>query len=125
LAFLSRPVEPERQARLFASTRNLWCAAVLGVMSGREVLLDGSQWTSVPPQSNRAAAVAGRKPLFGFSEAEVSVSDAGVVSYGEGPGSRKVRRFEVRDSAQYERGMVEATASLLSTLGRKGDKDAN
>ena len=51
LAFLSRPVEPERQARLFAGTRNLWCAAVLGVMSGREVVFDGSKWTSVLPPS--------------------------------------------------------------------------
>jgi hypothetical protein len=121
LAFLSRPVEPERQARLFAGTRNLWCAAVLGVMSGREVVFDGSKWTSVLPQSDRAAAVAGRKPLFGFSEVEVWVSDTGVVSFGNGPGSHKLRRFEVRDPAHYEPGMVQATAALLSTLGRKGD----
>ena len=124
LAFLSRPVEPERQARLFAGTRNLWCAAVLGVMSGREVVFDGSKWTSVLPQSNRAAAVAGRKPLFEFPEVEVLVSDAGAVSCGKVPGSHKVRRFEVRDSAQYEQGMVEATAALLLTLGPKGDKNA-
>jgi inosine-uridine nucleoside N-ribohydrolase len=124
LAFLSRPVEAERQARMFAGTRNLWCATVLGVMSGREVVFDGSKWTSVLPESNRAAAVAGRKLLFGFSEAEVSVNDAGVVSYGKVPGSHKVRRFEVHNSAQYEQGMVEATATMLSSLGRKGEKGA-
>ena len=120
LAFLSRPVEPERQGRLFAGTRNLWCAAVLGVMSGREVVLDGRRWTSASPGSSKAATSAGQKPLFGFPEVEVSVSAAGVVSYGKGPGSHKMRRFEVRDPAQYEPGMVEATAGLLSTLGRKG-----
>ena len=119
LQFLSRPVEPERQARLFAGTRNLWCTAALGVMSGREVVLDGSKWTSVLPQSNRAAAVAGRKPLFGFSEVEVSISDAGMVSYGKVPGSHKVQRFEVRDSARYEQGMVEVTTAALSSLGRQ------
>ncbi|MEI7936513.1 MAG: nucleoside hydrolase [Verrucomicrobiota bacterium] len=124
LAFLSRPVEPERQARLFAGTRNLWCTAVLGVMSGREVVFDGSKWTSVLPQSNRAAAVAGQKPLFEFPEVEILVSDAGTVSCGKGPGSHKVRRFEVRDSAQYEQGMVEATTALLSSLGRKGNVGA-
>lgn len=124
LAFLSRPVEPERQARLFAGTRNLWCAAVLGVMSGREVVFDGSKWTSVLPQSNRAAAVAGRKPLFEFPEVEILVSDAGAVSCGQVPGSHKVRRFEVRDSAQYEQGMVEATTELLSSLGHKGNVGA-
>ncbi len=120
LAFLSRPVEPEREARLFAGTRNLWCAAVLGVMSGREVVRDRGKWSSVLPESASLAAGAGEKALFGFSEVEVTVSDAGVVSYGKGPGSHKVKRFEVRDAAQYERGMTEATAGLLSGLGRKG-----
>jgi hypothetical protein len=120
LAFLSRPVEPERQARLFAGTRNLWCAAVLGVVSGREVVLDGGKWTSALPGGDGQAGGARRKPLFGFSEVDVSVSDAGVVSYGKGPGSHKVRLFEVRDQAHYEPGMVEATAGVLSSLGRKG-----
>jgi len=124
LAFVARPVEPSRQARLFSDTRNLWCAAVLGVMSGRDVVFDGSEWTSALPQSDRSAGVAGRKPLFGFSEVEVTVSDTGVVSYGKGPGSHKLRRFEVRDPDHYEPGMVQATATLLSTLGRKGDASA-
>ena len=124
LAFLSRPVDPERQGRLFAGTRNLWCAAVLGVMSGREVVFDGSKWISVHPQRGGASVVGRRKPLFGFAKVQMSVSDAGVVSYGKGPGSHKVKRFEVRDSARYEQGMVEATAALLSSLGRKGDSGA-
>jgi hypothetical protein len=120
LLFLSRPVEPARQARLFAGTRNLWCAAVLGVMSGREIVFDRHRWTSVVPGNGQLATGAGRKPLSGFSEVDVSVSDAGVVGYGKGPGSHKAKRFEVREPAQYEQGMVEATAGLLSTLGRKG-----
>ena len=121
LSFLSRPVEAQRQARLFAGTRNLWCAAVLGVMSGREVVLDRGKWCSVLPGSIPTAPSAGREALFGFSEVEVSVSDAGVVSYGKGPTSHKLKRFEVREPAHYEQGMTEATAGLLSTLGRKAD----
>ncbi len=121
LGFLSRDVEPERRARLFAGTRNLWCAAVLGVMSGRKVVFEGGRWLCVAPLSSPAASVAGRKPLFGFSEAEISVNDTGVVSCGVGPGSHKVKRFEVRDSASYEQGMTEATAALLSSLGRQGE----
>jgi hypothetical protein len=120
-AFLSRPVEPERQARLYAGTRNLWCAAVLGVMSGRVVVLDGGKWTSILPSGARAAAVTGRNPLFGFSAVEVSVSDTGMVSYGKAADSHKVMRFEVRNSTQYELGMVEATAALLTSVGRKGN----
>jgi hypothetical protein len=119
--FLASPVDPERRARLFNTTRNLWCAAILGVMSGREVVLDGGKWTSVLRGTSRVAKNAARKPLFGFSEVELSLNDAGVVSYGNAPGSDKLRRFEVQEPAQYERGMVEATAGLLSTLGRKGE----
>ena len=122
LAILSRPVEPARQARLFAGTRNLWCAAVLGAMSGREVVLDRGKWRSVLPGSIPTATGAKREALFGFSEVEVSVSDAGVVSYGKGPMSHKLKRFEVREPGHYEQGMTEATAGLFSTLGRKGDK---
>jgi hypothetical protein len=120
VGFLSRPVEPERKERLFVGTRNLWCAVVLGVASGREVVYERGKWTSVPPWRNKAAAGAGRTSLFGFSEVDILVSDTGEVSYGKGPGSHKVQRFEVSDSAQYERGMAEATAALLSSLGDKG-----
>jgi hypothetical protein len=122
LAFLSSPVEPERQARLFAATRNLWCGAALGVMSGREVVLDGRRWTSSLPGSSLATTRAVRKPLFGFSEVDVSVSNAGVVSYGKGPESHRMKRFEVVEPAQYEQGMVEATAGLLATLGRSAER---
>jgi hypothetical protein len=122
LTFLSSPVESERQARLFAGTRNLWCAAVLGVMSGREVRLDGGKWASVLPQRSRAATVAGWKPLFRFRTVQVSVNDVGVVTYGKRPGSHQVKRFEVRELALYEQGMVEATADLLSSLSHKGDQ---
>jgi len=118
LAFLSRPVEPERRARLFAGTRNLWCGPVLGVLSEREVVSEGTRCDSVLPQAKRSAASGGRKPLFGFREVDITVSEAGVVSYGREGGSHKVRRFEVRDPDHYEAGMVEATAALLSTLGR-------
>ncbi len=117
LAFLSQAVEPARQARLFAGTRNLWCAAVLGVMSGRQVVFDGAKWTCVLPETNRSGAAAGWVPLFGFSDVEVSASDNGVLSYSKGPGSQKVKRFEVRDPAHFEQGMLQATAALLSTLG--------
>ncbi len=94
----------------------------MGVMSGREVLFDGRKWTSVLPLSSGAMAGEARKALFGFSEVELSVSNTGVVSYGGEPGSHKIKRFEVRNAAQYERGRTEATTGLLAGLGRKGDK---
>ena len=119
LAFLSRPVEPERRSRLFAGTRNLWCTVIFGVMAGREVLHDGAKW-SLAPRLN--VPVAGQKPLFGFSEVELSVSDTGVVSYGKRPGSHAVRRFDVLDAEHYGPGMTEATAALLSTLVQPSER---
>ncbi|MCI0423954.1 MAG: hypothetical protein L0312_32875, partial [Acidobacteria bacterium] len=53
LAFLSSAVDPQRQAQLFAGTRNLWCTAIFGVLSGREVMFDGTTYRSVPPQTAR------------------------------------------------------------------------
>ena len=82
--------------------------------------MEWGKWTSALRGSDRQAMAAGQKPLFGFSEVEVSVSDAGVVSCGKWPGSHKVRLFEVPDPAKYEAGMGEATEGLLSLLGRKG-----
>jgi len=124
LEFLARPVATERRERLLAGTRNLWCAAALGVMSGRAVVLREDKWISVLPANVRPGAVSAGKPLFGFSDVDVLVSDSGVVIYGTGPGSHKVKRFDVRDAGQYERGMTEATAGLLSRLGRAGGAPA-
>jgi len=124
LEFLGRPVDPERREQLFAGTRNLWCAAVLGTLSGREVVLQGGKWVSAPPSSRRLVAISGGKPLFGFAEVNVMVSGSGVVTCGKGPGSRKVNRFEVRDAGWYEKGMTEATAGLLSRLGKAGGAPA-
>jgi hypothetical protein len=118
LTFLSRPIELPRRERLFVGTRNLWCGPVLGVMSGREVVLEGEVWTSVLPAGKAGIAVNERKPLFGFSELDIRVNDVGAVSYGKDAGSHKVRRFEVLDSAHYEHGTTEAMAGLLSKLGR-------
>jgi hypothetical protein len=125
LAFLAQPVDPARQAKLLAGTRPLWAAAVLGVMSGREVALDGGSWRSVLPAKRPQPADATSRGIFGFEDVDISVSDAGVVSYGPAPGSHKMKRFVVRDSAQYEKAMTEATAELLRTLGRRSDTAAD
>ena len=121
LAFLSQPVDPVRQERLLAGTRNLWCTAVFGVMSGREVVWDGQRGRLTLPHSNHSGTGGGEKALFGFTEVSIRVSDPGVVSYGKGPGSHRVKRFEVLDAAHYEPGMVQATAELLGGLGKKAE----
>ncbi len=97
IAFLSSPIDPERRQRLFADTRNLWCAAVF-------------QWLSAPETS---------KDVFGFAETDITIGDDAVIHYGPGPTSRKIMRFQVNDSVHYAAKMTEATERLLRTLGSK------
>ncbi len=119
LSFLSFPPDPQRQARLFARTRNLWCTVIFGVLSGRQVAFDGTTYRSVSPTNRTAQGAAPTIDLFGFSEVDISISDDGTVRYGKNPDSKKVMRFEVRDKARYAEGMTALTADLLSTLGRR------
>ncbi len=119
LAFLSSPVDPQHQTQLFAGTRNLWCTAIFGVLSGRQVKFDGTKYRSVPSTNRKAQEGALNNDLFGFFEVDISISDSGVVRYGKSQDSKKVMRFEVRNKARYAEGMTAITADLLSKLGRR------
>ena len=119
LAFLSSPVDPQHQTQLFAGTRNLWCTAIFGVLSGRQVKFDGTKYRSVPSTNRKAQEGALNNDLFGFFEVDISISDSGAVRYGKSQDSKKVMRFEVRNKAKYAEGMTAITADLLSKLGRR------
>ncbi len=119
LAFLSSAVDPQRQAQLFAGTRNLWCTAVFGVLSRRQVTFDGTNYGSVPSTNRRSQKAVLNNDLFGFSEVDISISDGGIVRYGKSRDSKKVMRFEVRNKARYAEGMTAITADLLSKLGKR------
>ena len=85
LAFLKQPVDAERRDRLFAGTRNLWCTAVLGMLSGRQAVRNGNRCVCMPPQVNPPAVATRRKPLFVFADVEVTVDAKGMVSHGKVP----------------------------------------
>jgi hypothetical protein len=119
LEYLDRELDPTKRDLLLSGTRNLWCTAVFGVVSGRTVRREADRFVSAP--AVRPEPVAGPPPpndLFGFSEVEVSVTDEALVRYGPAPGSRRILRFEVRDRERYAQGMTEMTAGLLGSLGR-------
>lgn len=118
LAFLSSPVDENRRTRLFAEQRNLWCTAVLGVMSGRNIVFDGSTYISALPARAQDSKPFTGNEIFGFGEIELTISDTAVVQYGPGPNSKKAMRFEVRDPAHWELALTQAAAQLLSGLGR-------
>lgn len=129
LGFLSRELDPAARERLLAGTRNLWCTAIFGVIAARSIVREGDRYVSRAAASPRP--VAGPPPpndLFGFREAEVTVTDEAVVSevaagagkVGGTPGSRRLLRFEVRDRERYASGMTAATADLLGSLGSLG-----
>lgn len=113
LAFLSSPVDSRRKAQLFAGTRNLWCTAIFGVLADKIAAAKGAGYALVPLDELTNAATPA-KPLFGFSEVEIYVTDDAVVHYGKRADSRRVKRFEIRDPAKYAEGMTAITAQLLS-----------
>jgi hypothetical protein len=118
LGFLDQPVDPARKARLFAGTRNLWCTAIFGVMSGRRVRLAGTNYVSEPPTGTVPSMNGPDKDLFGFTEVDITVSPEAVVRYGSGPDSRRVKRFEILDAPRFAEAMTAATADLLGSLGK-------
>ncbi len=95
IAFLSTPVDPERKRRLYAGTRNLWCAAIF-------------QWLVLPEAT---------QGVCGFEPVDISIGDDALVRYGKSPDSKRVMRFEIRDQAGYAAQMTALTARLLSGLG--------
>jgi hypothetical protein len=97
IAYLTQPLAPEDRDWLMAGSRNLWCAALLGLAVGRP-LRDGAG------------------DVVGFSAVDVSVSERGVVSYGKRAGSRRVMRFEIKDRGRFAPAATRATAQLLESF---------
>jgi hypothetical protein len=115
---LPRPMAPARRAALFSRTRNLWCAAVFGALANHELVRDGARYVSKPRPPNATPDPALRNALLAFDEVDVRITNNGTVKYGPHPDAHKLRRFVVRDPANYARGMTEATAGVLATLGK-------
>lgn len=118
IAFLGRPVEPQRQARLFAAPRNLWCTAVFCLLGERRVVIDSGGDVRFERTVIPGADAARDFGPFAFEEVELSIDDQAVVHYGSGPGAQKVRRFRVNNPATYPRAMTAATAALLRQFPR-------
>lgn len=118
LRFLALPVSSSRRVNLMAGTRNLWCAAIFGSLAGRDIARKDGRYVSGPRRPGRASDPTLRNDLFAFEEVDVRITDKAVVKYGPDPEARKVMRFVVRDKANYARGMTEATAGLLASIGK-------
>ncbi|OHB82080.1 MAG: hypothetical protein A2V98_12640 [Planctomycetes bacterium RBG_16_64_12] len=119
-AFIRAPVDPARKKRLFAQTRNLWCTATFAVLVERDLRLQDGHFRTVPRGPEAKLDPALPNALFSFEEVDVTVTDTGVVRYERGPKSKKIRRFTLRNQADYARGMTEATAQLLEGFPVKG-----
>ncbi len=118
LRFLLGTVSPERRTKLFAGTRNLWCAGILASLAGYDLVREGERYVLRPPVSTSLPDPTLQNSLFAFEPVALTITDEGVVKYDSSPQARRVRRFVVRDQANYARGMTEATRGLLATVGR-------
>ncbi len=112
-AFLRQPVDPGRQNKLFAETRNLWCTAVFAALCGQSIVKAGETWR-VQPGGDASTVPANE--LFAFSPVRVSVTGDKFVRYGDGDYAREVMRFEVRNAEDYARGMTSATEGVLAAF---------
>jgi hypothetical protein len=95
IAYLTLPTRIEDRQWMMAGERNLWAAAWLGLCAGQEVQYAGARVAS-------------------FSPVNVLVNETGSVSYGEGPGSHRVMRFEIRDKTNFAMAATSRTAALLA-----------
>ena len=114
LDFLRRPVEARRKTAIFEQTRNLWCTAIFGVLSGRQIVMEGQNYRSALPSESMPQDL-----LFCFKPVDLTVTDRAVIHYGSGPDAKRVMRFEITDPAHYAAGMTKATAELLAGLRPK------
>lgn len=97
IAYLAQPTDLAERDWLMDQPRNLWCCALLGLGVGRPLVHEGRR-------------------MAGFTRVELSVTDQAVVQYGKAPGSRSVRRFELKDHARFAEAATRATARLLETF---------
>jgi hypothetical protein len=91
--FLWQPVAAGRREQLLKQTRSLWCAAVFRSLATRGV-------------------VEGK--CFTFEPVEVMVGDDATIQYSGGKKAKRLRRFCVRDRAQFASGMTRETAECLA-----------
>ncbi|MGE5609114.1 MAG: nucleoside hydrolase [Bacillota bacterium] len=115
IEFLDRPIDPAREQRVLAGSRNLWCTAVFTALADQAIVREGERWVYRPMKE-----LGGEKPIFGFRPVNVEVSDTAAIKYGAG---HRIMRFEVYDRKNYAEAMTAVTRELLLKLGRSGAAD--
>ena len=95
IAYLSQPMTPEDRLWLMEGKRNLWVAALVGLVAGAQIRHAGRE-------------------VFGFVPRDVTVDETGHTRVGARPDARRVMCFEIKDQANYAATLTEATAALLA-----------
>lgn len=118
IQFLANSPEPRRLEKLWAGSRNLWCAAVFGALSNRGVVLEGGQYRSLPAAGSASLQLPAHNRLFGFTPSEVAIDETAHTHAGRTPNSRKLMLFTVLDPEHYPEGMTQMTRALLAQIGQ-------
>jgi hypothetical protein len=116
IAFLEPPVSAERQTKLFAQTRNLWCTAIFGAVAGRRVIERDGRFVSLPSAPGQPRHLFADHGVFGFRGLAVEMGEDAVVRPSDSSDASWIWQFEIRDRERYARAMTEATAGLLAAF---------
>ncbi len=95
IEYLSQPMNSADRQWLMDGERNLWCAAVLGMVAGRHLRHEGHE-------------------VCGFSRTTVSLNNNGTVNKSNASDSHEVMRFEIKDQANFAAAATKTTADLLT-----------
>jgi inosine-uridine nucleoside N-ribohydrolase len=112
-AFVKQTPDEAAKKQLLEITKDLWAVAVFTSIVDRKFILDGERYRTVP-----SSAAGKAQPIFGFTEKLVTVRDDTSIVYGPGTEAKRIKCFTILDRAHYAKAMTDASAELMSRLGK-------
>ncbi len=112
-AFVKQTPDEAAKKQLLEITKDLWGVAVFTSFVERKFILDGEHYRTVPSSATGKA-----RPIFGFTEKLVTIRDDTSIVYGAAPDAKKIKCFTILDRTHYAKAMTDASAELMSRLGK-------
>jgi hypothetical protein len=112
-AFVQQTPDEAARRHLLEITKQLWVVAVATCFAERKFILDGQRYRTLP-----SGAAGEARPIFGFTEKQVTIGDDASIVYGPGPQAKPIQCFTILDRAHYAQALTDASAELLGGIGK-------